>query len=101
MGTNNNERENSTETLIAVFSEKIEQLITAVNDIKNNLMTTKDDVRAMELEIHDLKNVSNQQQKEIDEQKSKTESARKTAIGALITIGTGVAVAVIKMFLGA
>jgi chromosome segregation ATPase len=97
---NNNERENSTETIIAVFSEKIEQLITVVNDIKNNLLTTRDDVRDMQLKLRDLENISNNQQKEIDEQKNKTDSARKTAVGALITVGTGLLVAVIKVLIG-
>jgi chromosome segregation ATPase len=99
MGSNN-ERENSTDTLIAVFSEKIEQLITSVNEIKNNLLTTRDDVREMQLKIRDLENISKNQQKEIDEQRNKTDSARKTAVGALITVGTGLTIAFLKVVLG-
>lgn len=101
MGAGNNEREQSTETFIAVITEKLEQILTEVKNLRNDSNTQREDINDIKLKLNTLENKTVQQQKEIDEQKTKTESARKTAIGALITIGTGIAVAVIKMFIGA
>ena len=94
---NSRERENSTETLIAVFSEKIEQLINAVNDIKNNLLDTKDDVRDMQLKMRDMENITVQQQKEIDESKAAAKELRGRFTGLAFTVAGSVIAGIIMV----
>ena len=90
-----NERETSNDALLAVFGEKIDQLIDAVTEIKNNLLTTKDDIRGLQLKMRDVENTNVQQQKEIDEQKQASKSNKAWLMG----IASGLIVAVVGALL--
>ena len=90
-----NERETSNDALLAVFGEKIDQLIDAVTEIKNNLLTTKDDIRELQLKMRDVGNTNVQQQKEIDEQKQASKSNKAWLMG----IASGLIVAVVGALL--
>ena len=90
-----NERETSNDALLAVFGEKIDQLIDAVTEIKNNLLTTKDDIRELQLKMRDVENTNVQQQKEIDEQKQASKSNKAWLMG----IASGLIVAVVGALL--
>lgn len=92
-----NERETSNDALLAVFGEKIDQLIDAVTEIKNNLLTTKDDIRELQLKMRDVENTNIQQQKEIDEQKQASKSNKAWLMG----IASGLVVAVVGALLRA
>lgn len=92
-----NERETSNDALLAVFGEKIDQLIDAVTEIKNNLLTTKDDIRELQLKMRDVGNTNVQQQKEIDEQKQASKSNKAWLMG----IASGLVVAVVGALLRA
>lgn len=92
-----NERETSNDALLAVFGEKIDQLIDAVTEIKNNLLTTKDDIRELQLKMRDVENTNVQQQKEIDEQKQASKSNKAWLMG----IASGLVVAVVGALLRA
>jgi len=60
------EREQSRDSLILVFEEKIDNLIEAVRDIKESITHTSEQVSAMKIDIVTLQNKTEQQQKEID-----------------------------------
>lgn len=97
MGDNNRERESSTETLIAVFESKLDQLINVVNEIKGNLLTTKDDIRDLQLKVRDVENKNEQQQKELDERKEDSKKLRDRFTGLAFTVAGSVLAGVIML----
>ena len=86
MGTSNNEREQSTDTLIAVLSEKLEQMWQKLVNIENNTNAQRNDIRDIQLKVRDLENENIQQQKEIDERKDEAKKLRDRFTGLLFSI---------------
>ena len=56
----------SREALLLVFEEKIDNLLEAVREIKDNITNTSEQVQAMKIDIITLQSKTEQQQKEID-----------------------------------
>ena len=83
---NNNEREQSTDTLIAVLSEKLEQMWQKLVNIENNTNAQRNDIRDIQLKVRDLENENIQQQKEIDERKDEAKKLRDRFTGLLFSI---------------
>ena len=65
---NTNEREQSKDTILLVFEEKIDNLIEAVRDIKDSITHTSEQVSSMKIDVVTLQNKTEQQQKEIAEE---------------------------------
>ena len=83
---NNNEREQSTDTLIAVLSEKLEQMWQKLVNIENNTNAQRNDIRDIQLKVRDLENENIQQQNEIDERKDEAKKLRDRFTGLLFSI---------------
>ena len=96
-----NEREQSHDTLMAIFSEKIDQLIEAVTEIKNNLLTTKDDIRELQLQMRDVENINKQQQKELDENKANAKELKGRFIALAFTVAGTVLAGLIMLAINA
>lgn len=98
------ERETSNDAIVTLLNQKIDQLIEVVTEIKNNLTTIQVDVHGLQLDMRDMQNISNQQQKEIDEQKKAMKEINSRAWGAIIglagTIVGGILLALAKGSLG-
>jgi predicted nucleic acid-binding Zn-ribbon protein len=94
------ERETSNETVVTLLNQKIDQLIEVVTEIKNNLTTVKDDIRDLQLEMRDIQNINNQQQKEIDEQKQASKSNKAWLMGIASGLIVAVVGALLRAFMG-
>lgn len=97
METNNTDRE----ALLLVFEEKIDNLLEAVREIKDNITHTSEQVSAMKIDIVSLQNKTEQQQKEIDKlyEKNTRNMGWIMGIGASV-LGT-IIVAVLRLVFGA
>lgn len=94
------ERETSQEAFIAVFEQKLDNLMQAVSDIKDKMDSNNEDITDIKLELNNFKNKTEQQQKEIDSLLKNNESNRAWIRGIAATIVGGVALAAILYFVG-
>lgn len=95
-----NEQENSREAILLVFEEKIDSLLETVREIKDSITHTSETVQAMKIDIVNLQNKNEQQQKEIDKlyEKNTRNQAWIMGVGASL-VGT-ILVAVLKLVFG-
>lgn len=95
-----NESENSREAILLVFEEKIDSLLEAVREIKDSITHTSETVQAMKIDIVNLQNKNEQQQKEIDKlyERNTRNQGWIMGIGASL-LGT-ILVAVLKLVFG-
>ena len=91
----------SREALLLVFEEKIDNLLEAVREIKDNITNTSEQVQAMKIDIITLQSKTEQQQKEIDKlyEKNTRNMGWIMGIGASV-LGT-IIVAVLRLVFGA
>lgn len=91
----------SREALLLVFEEKIDNLLEAVREIKDSINNTSEQVAAMKIDIVNLQNKAEQQQKEIDKlyEKNTRNMGWIMGIGASV-LGT-IIVAVLRLVFGA
>jgi uncharacterized coiled-coil DUF342 family protein len=94
------ERETSQEAIVAVFEQKLDNLIQAVSEIKEQMNENYADITDIKLELNNFKNKTEQQQKEIDSLLKNNESNRTWIRGIAATIIGGVALAAILYFTG-
>lgn len=94
------ENEQSKETLLVLFEDKLDNLIEAVRDIKDSITHTSEQVQAMKIELVTLQNKTDQQQKEIDKLDERNNRNR----GWIMTIGAtvlgGFILAILKTVFG-
>lgn len=94
------ERETSQEAVVSVLEQKLDNLIQAVKEIKEQMNENYEDITDIKLELNDFKNKTEQQQKEIDSLLKNNESNRAWIRGLAATIIGGVTVALIIYFIG-
>lgn len=94
------ENEQSKETLLVLFEDKLDNLIEAVRDIKESINHTSEQVQIMKIELVTLQNKTDQQQKEIDKLDERNSRNR----GWIMTIGAtvlgGFILAILKAVFG-
>jgi len=95
------EREQSRDSLILVFEEKIDNLIEAVRDIKESITHTSEQVSAMKIDIVTLQNKTEQQQKEIDKLYDKNTRNMGWIMGIGASVLATIIIAVLKVVFGA
>ena len=88
------------ETDIAVLKNQLEQIIDKLSDVCEALHKSDERVRELELEVNDINNITKINQKEIEETRSKLKEVNNRAWGAIITIITGIIIAILKVGLG-
>ena len=71
---------------VITLKPKVEKVILEINDLKNKTEKLEEDIKIKQVQIDGLK--------------EKNDYLRKTFIGALITISTGLIVALLKSFIG-
>lgn len=98
---NINEREQSRDTVLLVFEEKIDNLIEAVKDIKESIIHTSEQVSSMKIDIVTLQNKTEQQQKEIDKLYDKNTRNHGWIMGIGASVLATIIVAVLKIVCGA
>lgn len=98
---NQTEREQSRDTLILVFEEKIDNLIEAVKDIKDSITHTSEQVSAMKIDVVTLQNKTEQQQKEIDKLYDKNTRNQGWIMGIGASVLAAIIIAVLKVVVGA
>lgn len=94
------ERETSQEAVVSVLEQKLDNLIQAVKEIKEQMNENYEDITDIKLELNNFKNKTEQQQKEIDSLLKNNESNRTWIRGIAATIIGGVALAAILYFTG-
>lgn len=99
--TNEREREQSRDTVLLVFEEKIDNLIEAVRDIKDSITHTSEQVSAMKIDVVTLQNKTEQQQKEIDKLYDKNMRNAGWIMGIGASVLATIIVAVLKVVFGA
>ena len=97
---NTNEREQSRDSLILVFEEKIDNLIEAVREIKDSITHTSEQVSAMKIDIVTLQNKTEQQQKEIDKLYDKNTRNMGWIMGIGASVLATIIIAVLKVVFG-
>lgn len=98
---NEREREQSRDTVLLVFEEKIDNLIEAVRDIKDSITHTSEQVSAMKIDVVTLQNKTEQQQKEIDKLYDKNTRNMGWIMGIGASVLATIIVAVLKVVFGA
>lgn len=98
---NQAEREQSRDTLLIVFEEKIDNLIEAVRDIKESITHTSEQVSAMKIDIVTLQNKTEQQQKEIDKLYDKNTRNQGWIMGIGASVLAAIIIAILKVVVGA
>jgi chromosome segregation ATPase len=88
------------ESNTSVLVERIEQILTKVSSIDGKLDRHSDRLNQVDIKIALMEQKESTLEADLKEQKAKTENAKKTAIGAIITVITGITVAVAKLVLG-
>lgn len=96
-----NERENSTNPVVAVLENKLDQLISAVQEIKDQMHDNSVDIANLKLEVNTFKNKTEQQQKEIDKLYSKNDANKNWIMGLVASVGATIIIAVLKIVFGA
>jgi uncharacterized coiled-coil DUF342 family protein len=94
------ERETSHEAIVAVFEQKLDNLIQAVSEIKEQMNENYEDITDIKLELNDFKNKTEQQQKEIDSLVKVNDANRNWIRGIAATIIGGVILAAVLYFTG-
>lgn len=97
METNNTDRE----ALLLVFEEKIDNLLEAVREIKDTINNTSQQVSAMKIDMVNLQNKTEQQQKEIDKLYEKNTRNMGWIMGIGASVCATILVAILKMVFGA
>ena len=98
---NQAEREQSRDTVLLVFEEKIDNLIEAVRDIKDSITHTSEQVSAMKIDVVTLQNKTEQQQKEIDKLYDKNTRNMGWIMGLGISVLATIILYVLKVAFGA
>lgn len=98
---NINEREQSRDTVLLVFEEKIDNLIEAVRDIKDSITHTSEQVSAMKIDVVTLQNKTEQQQKEIDKLYERNTRNQGWIMGVGASVLATIVVAVLRLIFGA
>jgi t-SNARE complex subunit (syntaxin) len=98
---NQAEREQSRDSLLIVFEEKIDNLIEAVRDIKESITHTSEQVSAMKIDVVTLQNKTEQQQKEIDKLYERNTRNQGWIMGVGASVLATIVVAVLRLIFGA
>ena len=98
---NQAEREQSRDTVLLVFEEKIDNLIEAVRDIKDSITHTSEQVSAMKIDVVTLQNKTEQQQKEIDKLYERNTRNQGWIMGVGASVLATIVVAVLRLIFGA
>lgn len=96
METNNTDKE----ALLLVFEEKIDNLLEAVREIKDTINNTSQQVSAMKIDMVNLQNKTEQQQKEIDKLYEKNTRNQGWIMGVGATVVASLVVAILKVVFG-
>lgn len=96
----NNEKETSNETIVAVFSEKIDQLINTVNEIKIGLQNNDIRMRKIEERLIRQEEKDTSQQKEIEQVKEVMSNQKKWVMGMISGIVVSIVGIVLKIIIG-
>jgi predicted nucleic acid-binding Zn-ribbon protein len=94
------ENEQSKETLLVLFEDKLDNLIEAVKDIKDSITHTSEQVQAMKIDIVTMQNKTEQQQKEIDKLYEKNTRNQGWIMGLGASIIAGILIAILKSVFG-
>ena len=95
------EREQSRDSVLLVFEEKIDNLIEAVRDIKDSITHTSEQVSAMKIDVVTLQNKTEQQQKEIDKLYERNTRNQGWIMGVGASVLATIVVAVLRLVFGA
>lgn len=85
---------------IDVLVERIEQVFNKVSNIDTKMDKHTDSINDINIELALNKQRLDSVEKDVKEQKTNTENAKRTAVGAIITVITGVIVAVARFLIG-
>ena len=85
---------------IAVLKNTLDQLLDKVTEIGDSLHRNDERVRDLELKLNSIENETKNQQKEIDEMRGKLKEVNTRAWGAVITVATGIILAILRGGLG-
>jgi chromosome segregation ATPase len=96
----NNEHESSQGVILARLEERFSQLLDIVTEIKNNLHNQTVKMGEINTKLTKLELSDAQNKKDIEKLNAKHDSNRKMLLGIASTILGGVALAVIKYFMG-
>lgn len=89
------------ENTIDVLVERIEQVFNKVSDIDTKMDKHTDSINDINIKLALDEQRMNTIENNLKEQKTNTDYAKRTAIGAIITVVTGVIVAFVRLLIGA
>ena len=85
---------------INVLMERIEQVFNKVSEIDIKMDKHTDSINDINIKLALDEQRMDTIEKNLKEQKTNTENAKRTALGAVITVVTGVIVAIARFFIG-
>lgn len=95
-----NQSRSTSDYIAEVIETKLDQLIESVKEIKDQMHDNSVDISNLKLEINNLQNKNEQQQKEIDKLYEKNDKNKGYIMGVAIAVVTTIAIGIIKLVAG-
>lgn len=90
-------RDERLDTIVTIFNEKLEHINNTLSSILTKLDKNDDEYKSFLIELTNLKNKDQEQQKEIDELKKSNEENKKWWLGVISAVSVAIIIYLLKI----